>query len=189
MTLLSRTKTVPAQILPALFALLTATLVIPPPLPAQPSPATAQVSHILPQPRELSHPTSHLLSQGVTIRSESQNPDDLFAAEDLRATLTARHVPAAQPSGKPFEIRLFRLPSAPAEALLHGSAITFDPAMQAEGYVLAPTETGIAIIAASSEGLFYGCQTIKQMLSGSGPTAALLTRNRQGLARHALARR
>lgn len=47
--------------------------------------------------------------------------------------------------------------------------------MQEEGYVVVPAKHGIAVIAASAAGVFYGAQTVKQMICGSGSAAVLNT--------------
>jgi hypothetical protein len=52
--------------------------------------------------------------------------------------------------------------------------LTFDAEMHDEGYILAPVgKYGLAIIAETSAGLFYGAQTVKQLIQGSGKDAVL----------------
>ena len=46
--------------------------------------------------------------------------------------------------------------------------------MQDEGYALIPYDSGLAIIADTSAGLFYGAQTVKQLIRGTGKDAVLL---------------
>ena len=53
--------------------------------------------------------------------------------------------------------------------------IEFDPAMHDEGYVIAPMgESGIDGPRRYPSGLFYGAQTVKQLIRGSGKDAVLL---------------
>jgi N-acetyl-beta-hexosaminidase len=35
--------------------------------------------------------------------------------------------------------------------------------MQQEGYIILPTKKGLAVIAPSAAGIFYGAQTLKQL--------------------------
>src|SRR5262249_12944359 len=48
-----------------------------------------------------------------------------------------------------------------------------DPAMHDEGYAIVPTEKGIAVIADTSAGIFYGVQTVKQLIQGREDAATL----------------
>jgi len=68
---------------------------------------------------------------------------------------------------------LLRASSHRALALLERSKIKIDPAMHDEGYAIVPTEKGIAVIADTSAGIFYGVQTVKQLIQGRGDTPTL----------------
>lgn len=48
--------------------------------------------------------------------------------------------------------------------------------MHEEGYLILPYANGIAVIADTAAGIFYGVQTAKQMITGRGATAALSKR-------------
>ena len=53
--------------------------------------------------------------------------------------------------------------------------LTFDPAMHDEGYAIGPDDHGnLAVIAETPAGLFYGWQTVKQLIRGSGKDTVLL---------------
>jgi hypothetical protein len=53
--------------------------------------------------------------------------------------------------------------------------LTFDPAMHDEGYIIVPDgQGGLAVIAETSAGIFYGAQTVKQLIRGSGQETVLL---------------
>ena len=59
--------------------------------------------------------------------------------------------------------------------LLADHDLTFDPAMHDEGYVIAPHgRESLAVIAETPAGIFYGVQTVKQLIRGSGKDAVLL---------------
>jgi len=99
------------------------------------------------------------------------NAEDGFAAEDLiEQSLGKRSVE----SDAPF-IRLERAESDQAKALLERNHLSFDKEMHDEGYAIVPDgQGGLAVIAESSAGIFYGVQTVKQLIRGSGKDAVLL---------------
>ena len=107
---------------------------------------------------------------GFYVTSE-KNAEDQFAVEDLIETSLGKRTVRED---APF-IRLERAESAPAQALLAEHHLTFDPAMHDEGYVIVPDgQGGLAVIAETSAGLFYGAQTVKQLIRGSGQDEVLL---------------
>ena len=143
------------------------------PLHAQSVPALK----LIPMPRELRAGSMLALDHGVLIRTASRDAEDRFTAEDLRATLKERGVPS-RATGPVIE--LLRTNTASARALLAASHITFETAMHDEGYVILPRRRGLAVIAATSAGLFYGAQTVKQLViagdaTGNGKEAQLQT--------------
>jgi hypothetical protein len=145
-------------------------------LAARPHLAMSQI-RLIPQPREIAAQSEIKLNNGVSISCDSGDPADRFAAQDLASSLTERRINAAVSARQPgaVTIELLRLESSRGGELLTSAKLTFDDAMKAEGYVVTPTPKGVAVIAASAEGLFYGAQTVKQLVVGSGPTAVLKT--------------
>ncbi|MGD0682162.1 MAG: family 20 glycosylhydrolase [Terracidiphilus sp.] len=100
-----------------------------------------------------------------------KNSEDQFAVEDLVEDRLGKRTVR---SDAPF-IRLERAQSEPAQALLSSNHLTFDPAMHDEGYIIVPDgQGGLAVIAETSAGIFYGAQTVKQLIRGSGQDAVLL---------------
>jgi hypothetical protein len=77
---------------------------------------------------------------------------------DLSDSLAARHIATAGP----FTVQLQRSQNTglPAEA-------------QNEGYTITPGQNSITLTAATSAGLFYAAQTLKQLIVGDGPAAVL----------------
>jgi hypothetical protein len=73
-------------------------------------------------------------------------------------------------------IRLERAETEEAKALLAAHHLTFDAEMHDEGYVIVPDgKGGLAVIAeTSAQGIFYGAQTVKQLMRGTGKDAVLL---------------
>jgi hexosaminidase len=140
--------------------------------PAAQSPAAAEL-HLIPMPRELKRTADQPLPNGVRIACAScaadSDSDDKFTADDLAATLAARGIPAASvaATGSPaLEIRLARLSAHPVPG--------FDAAMKPEGYVITTAPHLLTVTADSAAGLFYGAQTVKQMIERNAATPAVL---------------
>jgi hypothetical protein len=127
--------------------------------------------HLIPAPREC-HAVQSIPIAGLGFFvSAEKNEDDAFTAEDLiEQSLGKRTVHDDAPY-----IRLERAESAEAQALLAGNNLNFDPAMHDEGYIIVPDgQGGLAVIAQTSAGIFYGAQTVKQLIRGRGKDAVLL---------------
>ena len=121
---------------------------------------------LIPMPREAQPSKILSLDRGLLVRAGSRDADDRFTAEDLRATLKERGI-SSRTNGPVVD--LLRTNTASGRALLSAAHISFDPAMQDEGYVILPRRNGLAVIAATSAGLFYGAQTVKQLIINGGP--------------------
>jgi hypothetical protein len=131
---------------------------------------------LIPIPRELSAVGRVPLTGGVRVIASNSDNDDRFAGDDLRETLKARGIDPEWNSADAPTIELFRLDTPKAAELLRRSHLSFDDAMKAEGYALVPTtHGGLAVIGTTAEGIFYGAQTVKQLISGSGKGAILTT--------------
>ncbi|HEX4582651.1 MAG TPA: family 20 glycosylhydrolase [Acidobacteriaceae bacterium] len=138
------------------------------PLRAQPAPAL----QLIPMPRQVRAGPVLSLDHGVLVRTGSLDAEDRFTADDLRAAIEEHGVSAH--TGGPM-IELLRNNTASARASLAAAHLTFDPAMHDEGYVIVPQPHELAVIAATSAGLFYGAQTVKQLIVGNGEDAYLET--------------
>jgi hypothetical protein len=100
-----------------------------------------------------------------------KDAEDGFAIEDL---IEDRLGKRTVQQDAPF-IRLERAETEQAKALLEQHQLTFDPVMHDEGYIIVPDgQGGMAVIAETSAGMFYGVQTVKQLIRGSGKDAVLL---------------
>ncbi len=126
---------------------------------------------LVPQPREARVEREIILAKGVEIVTPSDT-DDAFAGRDLRETLRDDGVPIARGSGS-ARIIFLRSSSSVAGALMLRNRLRFDPAMRDEGYLLVPDGNTLAVIGASAAGVFYGAQTVKQLIVGRGPRAVL----------------
>jgi hypothetical protein len=105
-----------------------------------------------------------------------KNAEDEFAAKNIRQPFgqVVGSVPCTL-AGKAPEVLLERVESAEAQTLLEQHHLKFDPAMHDEGYILLPDgKGGLAVIGETPAGMFYGAQTVKQLIRGSGKDTVLL---------------
>ncbi len=127
---------------------------------------------LVPAVRECGGNDSLLLNAGANVVADN-NPEDQFAAEDLKAALDSAGVSA--PARDAITISLARADSEAGKRALDQHNLKFDAAMHDEGYMLAGEgKDGVAVVAETSAGLFYGVQTLKQLIHGWGKDAVLL---------------
>jgi hypothetical protein len=135
---------------------------------AQSAPGAARLQ---PAPREASFQGEIALPPTVSrlVIVPGRDAEDEFAARDLEAALeTAPHNKTST-----YTIRLLRAGSAEGKTVLAAHKLTFDAAMHDEGYVLAIDPQGAAVVAETSVGVFYGVQTLKQLLPLAGEKSVL----------------
>lgn len=127
---------------------------------------------LVPQPREVTADRDVVLTRGLEIGIPADGAD-AFTAHDLRDALHDAGVPIVATGRGSASITLLRLGSAAARALVARHTVTFEPAMHDEGYLLVPDGTTLNVVAATAEGVFYGAQTVKQLVEGRGGSATL----------------
>jgi hexosaminidase len=132
-----------------------------------PSAARADDPRLIPKPREVTAGDLAPLARSVEITTGT-NDDDKFAAKELSETLKARGIRAATGTDGGYRIALLRSDTPAARRLLESTGLAFDDAMKAEGYVLVTKKDGATVVAASSAGIFYGAQTLKQLIRTDG---------------------
>src|SRR5580698_5978995 len=119
----------------------------------------AQTLKLVPMPREVQATAEVPLTSGVRVTCASPcSADDTFAADDLVSTLKDRGIPVVTSGG--LHVELFRLANHPVPG--------FTDEMKPEGYVIASTPTAVVVTGATAEGVFYGAQTVKQLIAGDG---------------------
>jgi len=149
------------------------------PIYAAATPVTAETvssadrMKLLPYPREARKTGSLSLAHGVVVHLDANEAGDRFAAQDLRDALQTRKILTDSTKYEPVVIELMHQDTIKARALLSRAEVTFQDAMEEEGYVIVPQKHGLAIIAATDDGLFYGVQTVKQLVVGTGNNASL----------------
>jgi hexosaminidase len=160
----TRFRTVPL----VLLALVSSLSLIPEALAALPKARPA----LIPQPREFTARENLSLAAGVRILTSGTEAEDRFAAANLKEALQARGVPLRSTDAA-VRLWLLRDTSPRAQRLLHREGLGFDAAMQAEGYILFTAEHEAYVIGHSAAGIFYGVQTLAQLVISGGDGPAL----------------
>jgi hypothetical protein len=134
----------------------------------------AQV-HLLPAPREAHFGADTALPATVVVSVPGRDADDEFAARDLKEALKQNAPAKAAAAKAAYRVVLLRTGTAEAKALLARHGLSFDAAMKDEGYVLAIEPHQTVVVAGSASGIFYGVQTLKQLLPLPGGKPVLPT--------------
>ena len=135
--------------------------------------AGAQHNPLVPRPQQIRYGGGELAVRGLTIRlAGPAGPEDGFAAQTLSTLLSQRAsatVPIAQAEASGPAVVLKR--TGPTDPIpLPGE----HPGQESrEAYTLRITPQGVEINANSTAGLFYGVQTVCQMVEGEGADATL----------------
>jgi hexosaminidase len=131
--------------------------------------------HLIPQPRE-AHLAGRVAIHTLTVSVPSGDPRDFFAACNLEDALSQQGVLVA-PAAGPVDlvVTLLRQDSAASRQTLQHEHLAFDPAMDAEGYVLIARPGSVLVIGKTAAGIFYGVQTLKQLVERNDGAAALWT--------------
>ena len=133
-----------------------------------PSVLSAQLS-LIPMPREVHDASPVSIANGVTIVCNRCDKDDSFASTDLQQTLFERGISVASATSA-TTITLLRSSSPEAKSLMTKDNLIWAPEMTAEGYVIVPSGNGVAVIGSTASGVFYGAQTVKQLVDSSAKT-------------------
>ena len=138
--------------------------------------STSQAAPVFtPQPREV-HPGALGVVRSAVVLVPGGDAEDFFAAGNLEAMLRERGVLVAPAAGPvDLTVRLLRDDTPEARGLLADSKLAFEPAMHAEGYVVISRPGAVAIIGETAAGVFYGAQTLKQMMTRQQGLPALWT--------------
>ena len=130
---------------------------------------------LTPQPREI-HATQLVTVQSAVVTVPGGDAEDFFAAHDLEQTFTERGIVLSPASGPAdLTVVLLRKESAEAVQILTKEHLAFDASMHDDGYVLVSQPGKVAIIGETSAGVFYGVQTLKQLVESQNGGARLWT--------------
>ena len=126
---------------------------------------------LIPQPRELTV-TSETFSLDRSARLTLADPDsidDQFAAkdfiDDLKQTADVALRFGSRRGRRSILIGKLDLPS--IRSALRDAGVTAPTALHEEGYVLVAGNSGVVVGGASAAGVFYGLQTLKQLVRGN----------------------
>lgn len=125
---------------------------------------------LIPNPREMRVTRVTPLPAGITIDVPA-DVEDRFAATDLGDALRGHGVRIG-PAGS-ARVSFLRAGSTAGRAALAAAGLTFTDSMRAEGYVVIPDGARLIVVGASAAGVFYGAQTVKQLVVGRGASARL----------------
>jgi len=121
-----------------------------------------------PQPKEI-QPGALVSIRSASVLVPGGDPDDLFAAQNLTQSLTQDGLSIA--ASADVTITLLRADSPQARQLLSAHHLAFDAPMHDDGYILVsqktPSGETVSIIGQTATGIFYGGQTLKQLIESS----------------------
>lgn len=138
--------------------------------------AQAAQPSLLPMPREVHWGAPIDLPARIVVSVPGRNTEDEFAARDLEDAVAQMHAASAPDlpvRGVAYRVLLLRTDSPTAKAVLARNKLTFDPAMESEGYAMAIEPHETYIVGATGSGVFYGVQTFKQLLPLPGAARQL----------------
>jgi hypothetical protein len=110
------------------------------------------------------------LRNGVSVVLPA-NSADRFAANDLVDALKVRGIRVTGTA--PVRIAFMRSETSAATNLLRRHSLSISGEMRDEGYAIVPDARGVVVVASTPAGIFYGAQTVKQLVLGSGATARI----------------
>lgn len=127
---------------------------------------------LIPRPREMAAGTFVSIPRSIVIHAPGP-ADDRFAATDLAESLRERGFRASVGANFPadaYQVSLVRADNAVGAGVLRAAGLALGDDQRAEGYVLVTNDDRAVVVAASAAGLFYGAQTLRQVLRNDGGT-------------------
>ena len=133
---------------------------------------TAQAPRIIPAPREVVRHEAPAPLRGELTIEPGNDAADREAALDFATAMRERGLNASVTNRhRGWHVTLLRDGTDAARRLLSTERVTFDSTMAAEGYVLVATREGATVIGRTAAGVFYGLQSLKQLVTGGGESA------------------
>ena len=130
---------------------------------------------IIPRPRELKATGQNFLldKNAHIVLADSRSTDDKFAADDFVSDVkSTANVSLKINRGRGRKAIILGLLTLPAiQQSLKASGFDVPTTINEEGYLLSVTPESVVIAGASPAGVFYGLQTLKQLVCGEGNAA------------------
>ncbi|HSE26213.1 MAG TPA: beta-N-acetylhexosaminidase [Pyrinomonadaceae bacterium] len=134
------------------------------------APAGSASIAVLPKPRQVTaNGESFALDRGVHLRlADPKSADDRFAAVDFIDDVKQTSGIELRLSGgnRRREILIGKLDLPAIESVLKKRGISLSESLGDEGYLLDVRKDGVVIAATTATGVFYGLQTLKQLVRG-----------------------
>jgi len=129
--------------------------------------------HVIPAVRECTRVDSLPIGHSGLTMAHETDPETEFVVRDLLESFKEKGIPINEHDAP--AIHFFRADSKGGATWLKEQHLAFDPAMNDEGYIIgAAGVRSVFVIAKSASGFFYGAQTLKQLVRGSGKDMTLL---------------
>jgi len=127
----------------------------------------AQQLRLIPQPRKVDRGTGELrLLSPVRIVAASDSADDRFAAELLARELRdVHHLEASVASGPTGTVLIGPLGNKRIDAEIARRKLDAVAIDHEQGYLLSADPSGVLIAGKTAEGVFYGIQTLRQLIA------------------------
>jgi hexosaminidase len=137
--------------------------------------STATPVSVIPKPRDLTRTGAvfHLNRDTRVTLADPRSTEDQFAANDFIADVkeTADVNLKVSRGGRRNSILIGLLSLPSIQSALRSANVTLPAAINEEGYALSVGKDGVVVGGASPAGVFYGLQTLKQLVRGNGAHA------------------
>jgi hexosaminidase len=133
---------------------------------------------LLPRPKQMRATEGKLVIR-VSTTILINDSEDRLAAETLQDEIHERTgiklsiEPVTTAPKTPGHISLARLTDRGLRAYLESQGVKAGDEIGDEGYVIRATESGVIVAGRSAQGLFYGVQTLRQLLQSEGKSLAI----------------
>ena len=123
---------------------------------------------VIPQPREvIVNGETFRLDRAHIVLADPRSAEDRFAATDLGEEIGLK----IRGGRDRKAVLIGDIKLAAVQAALKAANVEVPSTLNEEGYVLSVSEKGVVVAGGSAAGVFYGLQTLKQLVRGEGRTA------------------
>lgn len=123
---------------------------------------------VIPQPREVTvNDEIFRLDRAHIVLADPRSAEDRFAATDFGEEFSLR----VRGGRDRKAVLIGDIKLAAVQAALKAANVEVPSTLNEEGYVLSVSEKGVVVAGGSAAGVFYGLQTLKQLVRGEGRTA------------------